>query len=352
MKRHSITHFALRTLLATLPMIVFVGTYAVLDPFKVVHRCDEVNQSRDSLSLGKNAGFESIVSLERNLKAGRSYDSFIMGSSMSQAYTVESWKQYLPQGASVFHLDASEETLQGMVDKINYLNRKGIVVKNALIVIEEAMLHRDVCDNNFLFVRPWSTTGEVSWLEFQLQFFNAYKTPLMVKYSVCPNRYQKEMIQRRYATTLIHEHTDATNENIFAHIDSIIANDAATYFTPQRLRANHYEPLPGVARPGITEARERELVQLSQLLKANGTHYCVLIPPRYNRQVLHPHDLALLNQHLGSSNVCDLSRHPYASTPTAYYDWAAHLTTTRCDTLLMEAYCRLKTSKTAWKHNK
>jgi len=338
MKQHSITYFAMRTLLALLPVILFAGTYAVLDPFKVIYRYDEPTAAGDTIALGENAGFESIKGLERNIRAGRTYDSFIMGSSMSQAYTAQAWKRHLPEGARVFHLDASEETVQGMVDKLNYLNGKGIKVKNALIVIEEAMLHREPNDQSFLFVRPSCTTSEVNWLQFHLQFFNVYKNPEFIKYSLNPTRYQGEMLHKRYATLVAQNHIDSINENIFARMDSIIAADANAYFTPKRLRANYYCPLPGPETLGITPAIEKSIAELARLLKTNGTRYHVIVPPRYNRQLLNPCDLAILNRHLGAENVHDMSRHRYSTDPTAYYDWAAHLTTAHCDTLLEESF--------------
>lgn len=336
MKQHSITYFVMRTLMAVLPVIIFMAAYAVLDPFKVIHRYDEV--SCDSIALGSNAGFVSIRALERNIKAGRHYDSFVMGSSMSQAYTAKAWKRHLPAGASVFHIDASEETVQGMVDKFNYLDRKGIKVKNALIIMEEAMLHREPNDMNFLFVRPPATTGDVNQLQFHLLFFNVYKNPLFVKYSLCPERFKGEMIQMRYATGTPYTHTDSINENLYEHIDSIIAADPGAYFTPKRLKANRYQPLPGPENIGITPSIENSISQLARLLEAHGTRYRVIVPPRFNRQQLHPADLAILNRYLGDGNVHDMTRHRYSTCPTAYYDWAAHLTTASCDTILEESY--------------
>lgn len=336
MKQHSITYFAMRTLLAMLPAILFVAAYAVLDPFKVIHRYDEPRLPGDTIELGQNDGFRAIKALERNMRAGRHYDSFIMGSSMSQAYTAGAWKRHLPATASVFHLDASEETVQGMVDKFNYLIERGVKVDNALIIMEEAMLHRVPNGQSFLFVRPSSITSDVNWLQFQLLFFNVYKNPLFIKYSLSPERYRGELLHRRYATTNVPSHTDSLNENIFTVQDSLIA--AGAYFTPQRLRDNYYCPPPSPERPAITPAVEQSIAELARLLREHGVKYHVIVPPRFNRQLLHPCDRAILNRHLGAEHVTDMSRHRYSCDPTAYYDWAAHLTTARCDTLLEESY--------------
>ncbi len=342
MKKHSITYFVLRTLIAALPVFLLMATYAILDPFKVIHRQDELPQPGDSITLGENAGYQSITCLNRNIKAGRTYDSFILGSSMSQAYKTSSWKQYLPPEASVFHLDASEETIQGMVDKLNYLERMGIKASNALIIIEEAMLHRVPVNDNFLFIRPSCITTDVNCLQFHLQFFNLYKNPTFIKYSLWPDKFKDEMIHKRYATTILQTHTDSTNENLFTAIDSIIAGNPADYYTARRIRANYYCPPPAPEAPGITPDIERSLAQLAQCLKRHHTNYIVIVPPRFNRQLLHPYDRGTLDFYLGADRVHDLSRHHYSTLPQAYYDWAAHLTTTRCDTLLMQAYAGME----------
>ncbi|MCQ2289268.1 MAG: hypothetical protein MJZ74_09245 [Muribaculaceae bacterium] len=328
----------MRTLIAVLPVIIFIGAYAVLDPFKVIHRYDELPQPNDTIALGYNQGFASIKALERNLTAGHTYDSFILGSSISQAFSTSKWSTHLPQGASVFHLDASEETVQGIVDKINYLHNNGIVMKNALIIIEEAMLHREPCDDNFLFVRPPATTDDVSQLQFHMLFFNVFKNPMFIKFSLCPERYQDQMIKQRLATNNVHTHTDSTNENIYTHLDSLIAVNPDAYYTPERLQRNYYDRPAGTDLPGITPDIENSLKLLGALLKRYNVNYIVVMPPRFHRQPLHQQDKAVLLRYLDADRVHDLTRHPYANEPRAYYDWAAHLTTARCDTLLDMCY--------------
>ena len=224
------------------------------------------------------------------------------------------------------------------LDKLRYLHDHGIKVSNALIIIEEAMLHRDPDDANFLFVRPSDITPDVNWLQFQLTFFNAYKNPTFIGYSIAPQHFRNKMIKQRLATTMIHTHTDSTNENIFTGVDSLIASNPDAYFTPERLKSNYYCPPPGPDGPGLTPAREEIIAQIAALLRQDHTQYQVLLPPRFNRQPIHPCDLATLCHHLGADRVHDYTRHPYSTDPRAYYDWAAHLTTTHCATILHDAY--------------
>lgn len=338
MHNHNITYFVLRTLLATLPVILFVTAYVVLDPFRVIHRYDQLQQPHDSVTLGYNQGFESIKVLERNLKAGRTYDSFVLGSSISQQFRTGKWLTHLPAGASPFHLDASKESLQGIADKIGYLISKGITVNNAMIVIEEEMLHREPDDANFLFARSPYITRDINWMQFHSLFFNVYKNPLFIKYSICPGHYRQEMLSRRYATVQVQSHDDTTNENLLSDIDSIINANPDVYFTPQRLKRNYYMRNIAKDHPGITPHIEESLAQLARLLNDNKVNYIVIMPPRFNRQPLQPQDRDILFKYLDARRLHDFTRHPYATNPRAYYDKAAHITTARCDTLIDLSY--------------
>ena len=343
MKHNPLIKFIVRSLIAALPVFVFVGYYVVTDPFKVIYRSADRIADEHGLALGSNAGFVSIKTLEDNIKEGRAYDSFIFGSSMSQAFKAEDWQRHLPQGASIFHLDASEETVQGMVDKVNYLHRRGIKIRNALVIIEEVMLHRTPDDHNFLFTRTPAITGDVNWLQFHRQFFNVFKNPTFVGYSLFPDRYRDQMVKKRYASSSLHHHSPLNNENIFTDIDSLIAVSPDKYYTPERLRKNDYRPLPTAYPPGTANPEvKKSLCELARLLRQDGTNYLVIMIPRYRRDPVSAWDMALIGQQFGSSNVVDFSRLPVSSDNRAYYDWAAHLTSSRCRQLLDSAYTRAR----------
>lgn len=334
MKR-DLKHFILRTLVATLPIIAFIGLYAALDPFKVIHRYDEM--SSDSVSLGSNRGFESVKSLERNIAQGRHYDSFIFGSSMSQTYKAEYWQPYLPAGASIFHFDASGETIEGMADKIEYLNHRGIKIANALIIIEEEMLHRQPNDHNFLFVRPWETSSEVSWLQFHMQFFKTYKNLDFVCYSIAPRLWQETMLKKDLLSTNKILQVDSINELTHASSDSLIAINPEAFFTEKRLKHINIPILPSIQQVATNSNVEAKVARLTKLLKDGKTNYEVIVIPRLHRNYLTQWDLTILQEYLGAEHVHDMTRHPHSNEPLAYYDQPAHMICTRCKEILDEA---------------
>ena len=342
MQQPSLRYFIVRTFIAVIPVIVFVAVYAAIDPFKVIYRYDEPISSTDSIQLGRNAGFISIKALERNMRAGREYDSFILGSSMSGSFPVAEWKKHLPEGARAIHLDAAGETVQGIADKVRYLRDNGIKAKHILIIMEVASFERIPKDAQILFMRPPNITSDVSWVQFHYQYFNAFKNPTFVKYLLYqyvffPQEDAGGMIMGRFGTTDLEAHVDSTNENLISHIDSIIAIDPKKYYTPARLRHNEYTDLPTAIGTSIRPETERSLVELAHLLKEGEIDYHIIIPPRLNRGYLSSYDLGLLIEMFGAERVHDMTRHPLSTEPCAYYDPASHLTTATSITIMHEA---------------
>lgn len=332
----TLRHFIARTLVAALPVILFIGTYAVLDPFKVIHRYDAPMHS-DSIEMGLNQGFSSIKCLDRNLAQGHHYDSFILGSSISKAFKAEYWQPYLPAGASIFHLDASGETLAGITGMLRYLHSQGIKPRNALIIIEEEMLHRNPNNNNLLYVRPYSSTPQVSWLQFQLPFFNAYKNIDVIMYSLCPSRWLQTLISKGIAARNECTYNDSINEHTHNSLDSIIAHNPSEFYTPRQLAFINHTVLPDAQRLGLDAEHEALIAEIAQLLKQDGTHYEVILVPRYKRPYFTPWDIATLHHHFGAEHVHDMSRHPISNNLRAYYDEGAHITSPYCKQLLDEA---------------
>ena len=169
-----IKKFIMRTLVAALPLLLLVGIYVVRDPFHVVHPVASTEHG-DSVVAGNNAGVIAVQTyLAHNCE--RRYDSFIFGSSMSQNYKAAYWQPYIDKNASILHFDASGESLDGIINKMRVLNEHGSTIKNALIIIEEEMLHRPPHENEILYVQHPATSGASRWFHFHTLFFNAFRT--------------------------------------------------------------------------------------------------------------------------------------------------------------------------------
>ena len=336
--RNPILKFIGRTLLAALPALAMIAWYAIADPFGVVRAYRGHIPESNGITLAINYGYVSTESFNYYRDSMR-YDSFIFGSSMSQYYKAEYWKRHLPKDAVVCHYDASMETIDGIINKIRYIHSKGMAVKHALIVIEEAMLHRQPQDNNFLYAQHYATTPGCDYLHFQNLYFNIFRNPAFLKFTINPGKYAPEMVASHYASADLQDRIENINESYYAHFDSLIACSPEKYFTAQRMSRRNYAPLPQPYEPQIKGAMLCKLFKLKELLTANGTDYLIIIPPRYHREQLNSSDLYQLQCLFGNTRVHDFSHDSSLSNdPRSYYDNDAHLISAKCKLLLDSCY--------------
>jgi hypothetical protein len=337
--RSQFTKFILRSLIALLPAIIMVTVYAVIDPFHVIHSYHAAYNMNDTVALSNNSGYIA-TEVYKLYRKSRHFDSFIFGSSMSQNFKAAYWQKYLPKNASICHYDASMETVEGIVNKIKYINYKGDTVKNALIIIEEEMLHRNPMEENFLYVQHYDVKPGFNWLHFQSLFFNIYKNPDFIKYSINPAANVKRMIANKFVTTDIPNRIEDINENYYAKFDYQIDHQPDKFFTTKRMAKRIYFSMAQPYNSMITGHLLDELNTLAILLKKNHTNYRIIIPPRYQRPQLNDYDLFILQQIFGQQHVYDFSHDEVLSNNLHYYyDDAAHLISKYCKQILDSSYC-------------
>lgn len=332
--KDSITKFILLTLLATMPVAIYVAMYAARDPFHVVHPVGKDLNGRDSVMAGNNAGFLSVETyLAHNDE--RHYDSFIFGSSMSQNYKASVWQSHLDSTASILHFDASSETLTGIINKMRFLNSHGTVIKNAMIVIEAHMLSKKPNENDILYIQHPATSGAENWFRFHTLFFNAYRRlGLKTILGNNLNVLNEEAVDGHYANRI-----EPINEKYYGYIDSLIAHDPSKFFTAERLKSRSHSLNPKQLGYKVNSEVEELLVTIKHILDENKTNYIVIVPPCNAREHLHEHDLWEMKTIFGENKVHDFSGAPgYTLNERLYYDSSGHLISSECTKLLDSAY--------------
>mgnify|MGYP007101833276 CR=1 FL=1 len=337
--KDSIKKFCLRTLLAALPVIIFVAFYAIVDPFHIVHPRTTDSQGRDSVTVGNNAGFTAVETYLLHNDQYH-YDSFILGSSMSQNFKASYWKPYLDSAASILHFDASSETLTGIINKMRFLNDHESAIKNALIVIEASMLkRRQPNEDDILFVQHPATTGAINWLHVNTLFLNAFRDIGQVKLAILSHFSKNDAPPQDIMSNIAPDRIGHLNEMYYKEVDSIIATSPDKYYTPERLARIRRVSLPTVSQPAIDEEIETQLKTIKEILDKNHTNYIIIVPPRNSNPQLTWHDLWVMKAIFGEDKVHDFSSHPQlVNNDRAYYDYAAHLISAKCKMLLDSAY--------------
>lgn len=338
--KKTLTSFIVRTLLAVIPVAIFAILYVISDPFGVVHGYRPPYAPGDTLAINFNAGYVAIESYRKH-NPERHYNAFILGSSMSQNYKASWWKAHLPADASVCHLDASMETVEGIRNKLLMLERDGTPIRYALVVIEEEMLHRTPDEQSHLFAQHPATTSPWQWVPFHLTFFKSFKQPALVAHAIAPRHTTQALLNAKLVSGNLPQRIEEMNESYYGRFDSIIATDPNAFFTPERLAKRRFNELPRPLAPAIDARLNTRLREIRGVFDRQGTQYLILIPPRYRRVTLNAYDHCTLNEIFGSKNVFDFSDYaPMANDPRCYYDNPAHLIAAKCKILLDSAYAR------------
>lgn len=334
----SLKKFIMRTMLATVPVVVFVIVYAVCDPFHVVHPVTRDALGRDSVIAGNNAGFVAVETFLAH-NSERHYNSFILGSSMSQGFKASYWQPYLDKGASILHLDASGETIEGVINKIKFLDRHKAVIKNALIVIDEEMLRRRPIETDILYAQHPSTTAPQHWFNFHCIYLNAARNTDVIKKMFFDNIVLEKAQECKASSAPIANRIDIINENYYPVIDSLIEHAPNKFFTAERLAARKHISFPAQVAPAVNDKVEAQLLAIKAILDKNATNYIILIPPCNYKPSLMASDLWTMKAIFGQDKVHDFSRaQGYVNNELLYYDKMGHLISAKCKVLLDSAY--------------
>lgn len=338
-RSHGIGRFVLLTLVALSPVLLVVALYLFKDPFHVLRPYDgETQPIEDSVALTVNTGYLS-TEVFNYYHPQQQYDSFIFGSSLSGYYRVEDWLKHLPEGAVAIHFNASRETLHGILNKLNYLVGQGVRVKNILIVMEDEMLMRKPLDGDVLYVQHPMTAPSVSWWEFHQLYFNAFRHPELVAFTLFPNRATTRMVlEGGYATTDIPNRIEPLNESYYRRVDSLIEVNPDAFFTADHLR-RYAHPIETEPRPDkINPTVEALLGDIADVMTRMGAHYEIIIPPHYASAAISSADLCCLEAVFGADRVHDYSHDPVMGTDLHYYYDDGHLIAAACASLMDSAY--------------
>ncbi|MBQ6166974.1 MAG: hypothetical protein IJK41_06060 [Muribaculaceae bacterium] len=336
--RQPFKRFVLLCLLALLPVFMLVALYVVKDPFHVVKPYQgRVYNPGDTIALTINWGHVTIESYKYFDPEGH-FDSFIFGSSLSGYYRIKDWKPYLPADARPFHFNASRETLNGILNKLNYLTSRGVEIKNALIIMEDEMLRRKPLDSDVLFVQHPATAREVSWWNFHQLYFNAFRRPELVGYLLYPKALTQTVLDKGYATTDITNRIENINEGYYAWADSVIAVNPSEFFTPEHI-AQYSLPLMELpCPPKVNSWVAAMLRDIAHVLKKQGTEYHIIIPPHYGYEAIDSQDLYILEDIFGENRVHDYSHDPELGSQLCHYYDDGHLIAQDCARLIDSAY--------------
>ncbi|MDB4907194.1 MAG: hypothetical protein JWO05_1978 [Gemmatimonadetes bacterium] len=331
--RRDIRRLLTRCAALAAPLVVLLGAYLVQDPFLVLR--DHAPYERGwSVPVNRDH-----VSTDIYLSApAREYNAFIFGNSRTQAIHAADWSAYLPADARPYHFDASFESLFGIASKLESIEARGDVVRDALILVDSTLLAREDNVQSPLFIKDWRISGQ-RWVAYQLVFFEAYlANGYFLKYWIHQATGRTAGWMGGVFETHSFRHLPASNDLLYTSQELAIAQDSARYFA-DRNRFPARGPAAGrPVRPVIHESQRALLRSIATMLARHSSRYVVVVPPGYDERPLAPEDMQALREIFGPARVRDFAGiNALTSSEGGYYE-ASHFRPAIARQMLRELY--------------
>tara|TARA_R110001583_G_scaffold176867_1_gene331714 strand:+ start:320 stop:1336 length:1017 start_codon:yes stop_codon:yes gene_type:complete len=313
--------FIRKICLFTLPAIILTILVAWLDFFKIFGFQDYYATQ----TVGLNR--EMITTKTFNqYREKENFDSFIFGSSRSQAYTCENWVPYLPENAKPFHFDASGEGIWGITKKIEYIDELGDTIKNAMVLIDRDILRiTDIRDGHLFISMP--CVSKESYIDYYGSFLKASLNP---KFLISYTDYAIFNTHRRYMGHLINQnpfpHTvNPKNCDIWYGANKEIKEDSLGYYKKQLDKGVFFErPFKDIIECKVTEKETAQLKRIKAIFDKHHTNYKIIIGPTYKQVPMEEDQLKLLHQIFGKEYTYDFSGKNDFSEPISNFYEAVH----------------------------
>ncbi|MBR1445655.1 MAG: hypothetical protein IJ586_01025, partial [Alloprevotella sp.] len=272
------------------PLLLLLGAYLYIDPFKVVRDYDVFYDPSAAWWVGLDADYTATCTYDRQYPRYR-YDAIIFGNSRSRFYACDDWLQYLPEGSSPYHFDANGESLYAMMRKVQYIERQGHPLRHALFVIDRELLIQDKAatghnntiapqlEGNTLTARARLQMASLrAWCN--LQFVYAYADASLTN-EIKPYMTKRMLLCKPY------DYYQPTNEERQTDVERRIA--AGTYYDePDIVAAFEGKQHPGeVSQPTIKASQTEQLKAIRNVLQRQGTDYRIVVSPLYDQIKLH-----------------------------------------------------------------
>lgn len=314
------------------PLMIFIVAYLLLDPFHVIYAVGEYYPRDGSI---KNVDY---IGSELYLKSAnrKKYDSFIFGSSRSEAIKAKKWKEYIE--GTPFHFHASGEGVWGIARKIKFLDESGAKLKNAIILLDFSCLKITTNPDGVLFIKH-PVTSQTSWEKFHLTFFKAFFNDFFfirhINYRFFDGKFYPALMDNRK-----YDHDTETNDIYYRWYDEEIARDSIGYFNRLAKKISYGKNDTTYYNECINHLNKPYLESIAAILKRHGANSKIIISPDNDRIFLNSNDILYLRNLFGDKNVYDFSGINYFTTKVYHYYDSPHFRPVVADSILKIIYAK------------
>lgn len=334
-------YFLTKLLIFLSPFMVLLSLYPVLDPLKVLYSYDQYFPENGNSLANINKDYVSTQNLLQHYNLYKP-SNFIFGSSRSIFYETNAWSQYIkvPKDAC-YHYDAFGESLYGIVNKIEFLNKKHMPVKHALIILDYAVLEGQEMPKEYFRLQDPTVSGN-SVLAFQYAHLKTY----------CNYGFLKDYFRNLFKTTsssvpdatLLGENKQSynfvNNEMKFPELEKEINLKGNTYYEERKDIFYLRDTIQKIYGVVIKERQVKQLKRIKEILTTNRAEYRIVISPLYDQLQMNPEDRLLLENLFGKKYVFDFSGINELTRPLSNYYEISHYRPHVADSIMKIIYAR------------
>jgi hypothetical protein len=294
--------------------ILFIG-YFITDPFKVI-RTYEAYPDNYAKSLNRDR-ISTQIFINNNPQY--QYKSFIFGSSRSSVFYAKNWGKHI-NDSTPYHFDASCETISGIATKLQFIEKQGNKIENALFVFDRSIFNYEQDTLGSVFVQDYRVSG-LPWWKYHLIFINTYLSKgffvRFYDYAISGNfkNYMHNFLESRKIN-----YTPVVNDFIFTSYIEEIKKDSVKYYNKPKFfyeRAKEKQLPP----PAIKAYQIKYIKQIQEILTRNKTHFKIILGPTYDQSYFNKADFEILGKYFGKENIYDFSGiNDYTNNKTNYYE--------------------------------
>lgn len=290
------------------PFAVLLALYLFADPFKVIWTYDVFYPEHVAGGVSLNPGYVGTQNYLRR-QPQQHYDSFIMGNSRSIYYPVKDWQHLLPKDSHCYHYDAAAESLMGIWQKLQLIERNNGDIDNVLMVVDAELLKKTECDHWHLCETAPQLAGYSNLFNFHWYNFKTFITPKFlwayVDYSLF-HKLRPYMLEGHLLTEDMFVYDPITNECNFLPMERQI--ESGTYYTEERLKVFENKQFPDSISPIAIQEKQGELLDsICSVFKRKHSNVHIVISPLYNQIKINPADKAELSRRFGANHIHDFS---------------------------------------------
>ena len=296
--------FIVRTLVFLVPIFIIPAIMIIADPFRIWFEYDDYYSGHQ---IGLNTDAICFKIYNKN-KDREKFDSFIMGSSRSQAFKVQDWKSHVSESSS-FHFSASGEGIYGILKKLEYLDEHKVSINNLLLILDESCLLYNKNKKGYLFITPPAFSKE-SKKEYYKTFLKASLDFDFMK-AYFDYRFSKKLkpYMNRHISKLQLSGNYVNGDVWYDTYDASIAKDSVKYYSSLITQGVVYDRAKSKNKkyPRMSDIEKEQLRSIMKILQKHNTNYKIVISPLYDQNPMQKDRLLFLNNLFGRAHVYDYS---------------------------------------------